>query len=156
MLHVDRSDVSLPRKILQTLDDEMEPAKDFYKNYEQKDSFQQRFAFETKPWVIAKPYVKTLFWSTCAYCECTESLSPLEVEHFRPRSEATNLDGTSEPNCYWWLACDWDNLYLVCQACNFQKKNFFPIEGPRRNGPMIVPWRPPVSCPAMNCTTTSQ
>lgn len=34
-------------------------------------------------------------------------------------------------NGYYWLAYDWENLFLSCQICNQRfKKNLFPLENP--------------------------
>ena len=32
---------------------------------------------------------------------------------------------------YYWLACEWTNLYLVCRTCNVNKKTLFPVDGER-------------------------
>jgi hypothetical protein len=66
--------------------------------------------------------------------------SRLDVEHFRPKSKAINLDLTDfargkafecpeqERDGYWWLAFDRDNLRLCAQIPNREhKKCYFPL-----------------------------
>jgi uncharacterized protein (TIGR02646 family) len=70
-----------------------------------------------------------LFQGKCAFCERLGS----EIEHFRPRWRASRMGGSIDPGHYWWLASDWENLYLCCRACNARKMNFFPISGELAN-----------------------
>jgi uncharacterized protein (TIGR02646 family) len=66
----------------------------------------------------------------CCYCEGKERR--LDVEHFRPKggyrqsqSEPGELPG------YYWLAYDWDNLFLACVHCNQDlKRTVFPLADP--------------------------
>jgi len=76
-----------------------------------------------------------LFHNKCAYCE-TQRTSPLHVEHHRPTSNAGG--GRKRlPHHYAWLAYDWENLLLVCQACSGRKRNSFPLNGGR--APLAAP-----------------
>jgi uncharacterized protein (TIGR02646 family) len=62
----------------------------------------------------------------CCFCERTVG-NDGDVEHFRPKSAYSQNKKLERPG-YYWLAYDWDNLYLSCSACNQrQKKNLFPI-----------------------------
>lgn len=71
----------------------------------------------------------TLFAGKCAYCE-TSRTGPMAVEQHRPTSNAGG--GRKRfPHHYAWLAYDWENLLLVCQACNGRKRNLFPLRGAR-------------------------
>jgi len=65
----------------------------------------------------------------CCYCETKDIRSNKDVEHFRPkRAYSHTLKGTSNYPGYFWLAYDWDNLFLACQVCNqIFKNDFFPI-----------------------------
>ncbi len=66
----------------------------------------------------------------CCYCERFREVNrESDVEHFRPKTEITEERGAGG---YWWLAYDWDNLFLSCRYCNQEhKKKFFPIRGTR-------------------------
>jgi len=74
-----------------------------------------------------------LFWNKCAFCE-----SPVEaitaspvVHHFRPPQEAVDDDGNVSRPHYWWLAYEWENLYLCCQRCATAAGAMFPVDGDR-------------------------
>ena len=59
------------------------------------------------------------FGGRCAYCECQILVGNRgDIEHFRPKSQFTTRDGKVVRPGYYWLAADWDNLYLSCVNCN--------------------------------------
>tara|TARA_R110000796_G_scaffold252542_1_gene387522 strand:- start:2630 stop:4843 length:2214 start_codon:yes stop_codon:yes gene_type:complete len=70
-----------------------------------------------------------LFFEKCAYCEAKVSLAEAGIDHFRPKrvSEESLIDFGH----YAWLTYDWENLYLVCPACNSLKGASFPVDGQR-------------------------
>jgi energy-coupling factor transporter ATP-binding protein EcfA2 len=83
----------------------------------------------------ARPPLVELFASKCAYCESGVGVTDVsQVELFRPRAKAVNLDGETTSG-YWWLAYSWSNCYLACAVCNRNKANRFPVAGPRARGP---------------------
>ena len=54
------------------------------------------------------------------------------MEHFRPKAgcRQTTNSRLLRPG-YYWLAYDWDNLFLSCSACNQRhKRNLFPLAYP--------------------------
>jgi uncharacterized protein (TIGR02646 family) len=104
-------------------------AKSFFKTPPAKRS-QERYLFKNI-WEETREALETLFHNKCAYCE--SPLIPGEglIEHFRPKIEALGLDGTSDPDWYWWLAYRWENLYLSCPTCAGNKLNLFPVVGNR-------------------------
>lgn len=65
----------------------------------------------------------------CCYCETKSTRSNNDVEHFRPKAAySSDYKGVSKYPGYFWLAYDWDNLFLACQVCNqIFKNDFFPI-----------------------------
>ena len=65
----------------------------------------------------------------CCYCETKGVRSNIDVEHFRPKAAYSETsDGVSKYPGYFWLAYNWDNLFLSCQVCNqIFKNDFFPI-----------------------------
>lgn len=79
--------------------------------------------------------LQQLFAGKCAYCE-TSRAGPMAVEQHRPTS---NAGGSRKrlPHYYSWLAYDWENLLLVCQACSQRKRNQFPVRGAR--APVMAP-----------------
>jgi uncharacterized protein (TIGR02646 family) len=67
----------------------------------------------------------------CCFCERLIGKDG-DVEHFRPKSAYSQNKKLERPG-YYWLAYDWDNLYLCCSPCNSrQKKNLFPITYPKK------------------------
>jgi hypothetical protein len=102
--------------------------------------------FKVVVWKTLKHFLVYLFHGKCAYCEGRyRAGSPLDVEHYRPKAEVTlnrqrssivkivnhNDDEVTHPG-YYWLAYDPQNLLLACEICNREeKKNQFPIRGPR-------------------------
>jgi uncharacterized protein (TIGR02646 family) len=102
---------------------------------EMKDLFnigQKSFEFDSK--VYGGKTVKNALLiaqsNKCCFCESSLHAQHGDVEHFRPKGgwQQTDTDKLSLIG-YYWLAYDWDNLFLSCQKCNQSfKKNFFPLE----------------------------
>lgn len=55
----------------------------------------------------------------CAYCETALCGDYGAVEHYRPKTQWKELDGTTGLG-YYWLAYEWDNLLCSCDRCNGQ------------------------------------
>lgn len=99
-----------------------------------KTRAQQRFEFDTHSLWEPKGQVRMalmeLFNDKCAYCESpvtgSGGRSP-NLEHFRPKANARNVDGSIAPDHYWWLFYEWKNLYVACQECNTNKRDQFPV-----------------------------
>jgi uncharacterized protein (TIGR02646 family) len=70
----------------------------------------------------------------CCYCEAQpeKPYAHLHVEHWRPKAYSKQFRDAEElrPG-YYWLAYDWDNLFLSCHFCNSSNKgNIFPLSNP--------------------------
>ena len=64
----------------------------------------------------------------CAYCEKDLREEAAHVDHFRPQKSVINNNGKRIYPGYYWLAYQWENLYMSCLACNSSyKKDFFPL-----------------------------
>ena len=63
-------------------------------------------------WSELKPWLSELSHGKCWYSEAKEIYSFYDVDHFRPKNRAKQLDDT-EREGYWWLAFDWHN-YRLC------------------------------------------
>lgn len=84
----------------------------------------------THPDVVAA--LVDIFRSKCAYCESYLSdPSGVNVDHFRPTSDAVGADGRPDHEAYWWLAYRWDNLLLSCTDCSRTKGQRFPVSAVR-------------------------
>lgn len=67
------------------------------------------------------------YGSRCWFTEAEETVAQLDVEHFRPKAEAVDEDGTVHEG-YWWLAFELSNLRLAGQIPNRQHKRcYFPL-----------------------------
>lgn len=74
-----------------------------------------------------------LFSNKCAFCE-----SPLggvtagDFHHFRPKQGAVDpRTGETSRRHYWWLAYEWENLYLACVRCSRSAGTRFPVDADR-------------------------
>jgi len=76
----------------------------------------------------------------CCYCEFLIQKKGSPIEHFRPKQRAERGHGRSTHG-YWWLAWDWENLFLACVACNLTKGTKFPLS--RRGGALRQGSKPP-------------
>lgn len=73
-----------------------------------------------------------LFHGKCAYCESSFKATAVgEIEHYRPKARAMDLDGSVAPDHYSWLVNDWANLLFTCQECNRSKAMRFPVKRAR-------------------------
>lgn len=57
-------------------------------------------------WGEIKSWLLSLSYNKCWFSEAREIFSHMDVEHFRPKLEAKDLDGTVRDG-YWWLAFDY-------------------------------------------------
>ncbi|MDD3247404.1 MAG: hypothetical protein PHF18_11245 [Methanosarcina sp.] len=80
----------------------------------------------------------------CWYSEAKEVYSFYDVDHFRPKKRAKQLDGTNREG-YWWLAFDWKNYRISGSIGNRPnrgedgqtrgKADYFPL---RQGSPIAV------------------
>jgi len=77
-----------------------------------------------------KAALKEIQHKKCCYCESyLAHVSYGDVEHFRPKAawKSEETDAYRRPG-YYWLAYDWDNLFLACTIWNQRdKRNMFPL-----------------------------
>jgi uncharacterized protein (TIGR02646 family) len=79
-------------------------------------------------WADLKPWLSGFSNNKCWFSESRDSFSHFDVEHFRPKGAARELDGTLRENGYWWLAFDWTNFRLCGNVGNRKKGAFFPLK----------------------------
>lgn len=68
-------------------------------------------------------------YKKCCFCERLVGTDG-DVEHFRPKQAYKQAVGSplQRPG-YYWLAYEWENLYLACAGCNQRhKQNLFPLQ----------------------------
>jgi len=78
-------------------------------------------------WRELKPWLLILSKGKCWFSEARDVFSHFDIEHFRPKKSAKNLDGTERGEGYWWLAFDWHNLRICGNVGNRKKGGFFPL-----------------------------
>lgn len=78
-------------------------------------------------WGKLKPWLQALSDGKCWFSEVRELYSHYDVEHFRPKKEAKELDAT-ERDGYWWLAFDYMNFRLCGNVGNRKKGGWFPLQ----------------------------
>ena len=134
MIYVDRARVPAPealrseavRKALSSAEDHVRA-----RDARSRQSLHSFAPLHAGPTVIRA--LGELFRNTCAFCESpVHRCGPGNVHHFRP------LEGAADPRTgvvsrehYWWLAYDWDNLYLACDECRRAAGARFPVDGRR-------------------------
>jgi uncharacterized protein (TIGR02646 family) len=108
---------------------------DYLANKAEYDAGKRKFAFDStiyghrtvKEALLAAQHKK------CCFCERMTG-NDGDVEHFRPKSGwRQSAGGKLNLPGYYWLAYDWNNLFLSCSACNQRhKRNHFPLANPVR------------------------
>lgn len=90
----------------------------------------------TKIWGELKVWLLELSHGKCWFSEAKDCFSHWDVEHYRPKKNAKDIDGT-EHEGYWWLAFDWQNYRICGNAGNRKKGTYFPLrtQSPRASGP---------------------
>ena len=63
----------------------------------------------------------------CWYSEALEVMSDRDVDHFRPKNEAKNINDIhrADEDGYWWLAYDYENYRFSSQYSNQRRKHKF-------------------------------
>lgn len=78
-------------------------------------------------WKELLPWLRKITKGKCWFSESRGACQYWEVEHFRPKGAARNLDGTERAEGYWWLAFEWGNFRLCGGVSNRKKGCFFPL-----------------------------
>ena len=77
-------------------------------------------------WGNLKVWLLSLFHEKCWFSESKDCFQYWDVEHFRPKKSAKDLDGNKHEG-YWWLAFDWKNFRICGKVGNTKKGTFFPL-----------------------------
>lgn len=77
-------------------------------------------------WGELKDWLLKFSCGKCWFSEAKDTFSHWDVEHFRPKKSAKELDGR-EREGYWWLAFDWRNYRICGNVGNRKKGAFFPL-----------------------------
>lgn len=129
MIKIDRSRLPPPDEFIDWAAKEAERAQAFYWEATSPD---ETFDFKAYRDRQMRETLLELFHGKCAFCESLlQGTVSANIEHFRPKNMAVNIDGGVTKPGYWWLATEWANLYPICPVCNRTKGNRFPVSGPR-------------------------
>ncbi|MBC3346103.1 hypothetical protein HU811_05585 [Pseudomonas sp. SWRI196] len=80
-------------------------------------------------------WLMSQFSNKCWYTEAEESISPIHVDHFRPKGRVKNLDGSYDDG-YWWLTFNWKNYVIAGHLINSKKSDIFPLMHGERRAPV--------------------
>ena len=78
-------------------------------------------------WAALKEWLLALSARKCWFSEVRELYSHYDVEHFRPKKEAKELDAGVRDG-YWWLAFDYMNFRVCGNVGNRKKGGWFPLK----------------------------
>jgi uncharacterized protein (TIGR02646 family) len=85
------------------------------------------FEFKVYREKAVKEALTRLFHGKCAYCESRfDATQPVDVEHWRPKGDVEEEDGTRTGKGYFWLAAEWANLLPSCIDCNRRRSHLIP------------------------------
>lgn len=77
-------------------------------------------------WGKLKPWLLALSHGKCWFTEAQDKAAHFDVEHYRPKKEAKDLDGTKHDG-YWWLAFEYSNYRIAGNVPNRKKGGWFPL-----------------------------
>ncbi len=104
--------------------------KDYLSNPAAYKTGKKKFSSDIYAHEDIKPALIEIQNGKCCFCESRIThITYGDVEHFRPKKAWTTISNRkyNYPG-YYWLAYDWDNLFLSCQLCNQRyKRNMFPL-----------------------------
>lgn len=143
MIFVDRNATPAPKELVTFHEQEMARLKPLFElPKDERAQFPPDIFRSHKLRDSVRKHLDKLFQGKCAFCE----RSGATIDHFRPKRRAARGGGLIDNDHYWWLASDWNNLYLCCRECNMRKGNLFPIDGPAAvpftSGKALVAERP--------------
>ena len=142
MLHVERGRVGPPKALG---DAQARHAREEVRDFFSRPARSRRqLSFSFDPAIYAGTAVVDalveLFMNKCAFCESAVGLTaPPQVVQLRPTQAALDLDGKIAADHYWWLAYEWENLYLSCPHCARVRGTRFPVAAPRARPGVIGP-----------------
>lgn len=131
MIRVAPDGVEVPRVLAEKAAVERDAAIAFYAAQAPAGSFEFKVYREQ----TVKEALTRLFRGKCAYCEgCFDATQPVDVEHWRPKGDVEEEDGTKAGRGYFWLAAEWENLLPSCIDCNRRRAHHIP----GRATPLVV------------------
>jgi hypothetical protein len=101
--------------------------------FAQRDSAARRRRFEFDKTLVLNRDVSGALWATangrCSFCNTAgRQEADLRAHRLRPPQDAVAADGRTSRRHYWWLAYEWENLFLACAVCRTAQGSKFPTE----------------------------
>ena len=130
MIHVDRTRVPPPSSLSDKRAQAAREAADEFFGRPAAKRRQLRFSFDVGVYASQEVFkaLDRLFLSKCAFCESAAFTSARpEAVHLRPPQNSLGVGGNVAQDHYWWLAYEWENLYLSCPACAQARGTRFPV-----------------------------
>jgi uncharacterized protein (TIGR02646 family) len=143
MIRRERASVAPPKRFLSRARKALGELRSFY---ELDRSVRSQRRAPEDPSLLADSSLRAallkLFDGKCAYCESPLAKVEFDVDRFRPPRDAMDQSNrVDDPDLYWWLAYDWENLYAACPACASAKATRFPVRrkraAPEARGPEL-------------------
>ena len=123
MIRVSPDGVEVPAVLAEKAAAERDAAVAFYGAQAPSGSFEFKLYRER----TVKEALTRLFHGKCAYCESRyDATQPVDVEHWRPKGDVEEEDGTKVGRGYYWLAAEWANLLPSCIDCNRRRQHLIP------------------------------
>jgi uncharacterized protein (TIGR02646 family) len=85
-------------------------------------------------WTDLKADLELLSFGKCWYSEAMEKVSYYHVDHFRPKKQCIDSNGSATCG-YWWLAYDWKNYRISGSVINTAKRDKFAVFRNRAQDP---------------------
>ena len=93
-----------------------------------RDARNQLIERKSAIWGELKDWLLELSNQKCWFSEAKDCFQDWDVEHYRPKKSAKDLDN-NERDGYWWLSLDWRNYRICGRVGNVKKGTFFPVRG---------------------------
>lgn len=122
MRYIDLNKIELPEGWL-------DKANSLTQQLTQADSAESRETIMTKHQIWRELFVPLhdLSSGKCWYSESKDAMSDRDIDHFRPKGKATNIDKIprGDEDGYWWLCYDYENYRFSSQYSNELRKDKF-------------------------------
>lgn len=127
MIHVDIRNLIIPDSWKTLADEKTEILKQLHETVsrEERNKFIDAHSHIWRDTRI-KDRLLELSYGKCWFTEARDKASYFHVEHFRPKKEAWDLDGTKRDG-YWWRTFDPTNYRISGAVINGPKSCFFPL-----------------------------
>ncbi len=133
MRFIDIEQIELPDNWEEIAAARLEKLKEFKTHKERAD-----YIDDHPDWKKLYKALHKLSIGKCWYTEAQDTVGDFDVDHFRPKNKAKNIDG-EEREGYWWLAYDFENYRLSGQKSNRRQKDKLKTNQPAEGKSIYFP-----------------